>query len=116
MSKMTRDQREIQRLKRALRDVRALAINGLKPVTPNDTRDAYGKRADALRDVRQAVTAALSKKAETTAEEEYSYAEYLAKYSPKAYAEWVDEQTARRRRATRGPRAGRARAERREGR
>jgi hypothetical protein len=92
MNKLTRDQREIQRLKRALRDVRALAINGLKPVTPNDTRDAYGKRADALRDVRQAVTAALSKKAETTAEEEYSYAEYLAKYSPKAYAEWVDAQ------------------------
>jgi hypothetical protein len=91
MSKMTRDQREIQRLKRALRDVRALAINGLKPVTPNDTRDAYGKRADALRDVRQAVTAALSKKAETTAEEEYSYAEYLAKYAPKAYAEWLEE-------------------------
>jgi hypothetical protein len=77
MSKLTHDQREVRRLKRALRDVRALAVNGLKPVTPSDTRDAYGKRADALRDVRQAVTAALSKKAETPAEEEYSYAEWL---------------------------------------
>lgn len=68
MRELTRDQKEIQRLRAALRDLRAQAVEGRKhiryPFDPYECYAEYQHATGALQKIEKAVTAALTKKNE----------------------------------------------------